>query len=287
VVSYADKILEVLNEIAMAYANGDTAKVGTSTRKLIDVIAWGNTLIHLDRAAEVLSMARADSGVTIALGDLPRVPFRGALHDLLTREPRLAVLEGNVPAYMRVQEIYRNGGGFAMASQAVPVGASEAAIKAATKVTADVQSVIIEGGLHGATTREKTQAVRAVSGARRGYAENIVRTNEAMAQTNGTYTAAQHPAVRAVAPAFIYDATLDDDVRLNHRAANGMVAATDDPIWAIWKVPNGYNCRCAISLLRVDQLEQMGLWDEKTQTVTPWIPRGVRAGARPDAGFAA
>ena len=49
-------------------------------------------------------------------------------------------------------------------------------------------------------------------------------------------------------------ATLDDNVRENHRAADGLIAAPEDPVWNSLSPPLGHNCRCTLRLFhRLDR----------------------------------
>ena len=49
-----------------------------------------------------------------------------------------------------------------------------------------------------------------------------------------------------------YNAINDDRTRPHHKAMDGFVAPAFSPVWAIWYPPNGYNCRCTVESVGVD-----------------------------------
>ena len=83
----------------------------------------------------------------------------------------------------------------------------------------------------------------------------VVRTN---IQT--VYQAARYAAQvsdLANRPYFMYDAINDSRTRETHAAMSGYVAPADDPIWAIWYPPCGYNCRCTVhSLTQAEAIDR-------------------------------
>lgn len=46
-----------------------------------------------------------------------------------------------------------------------------------------------------------------------------------------------------------YDAVMDDLVRDDHAALNGIIRKVDDNFWSTYYPPNGWNCRCGVSQL--------------------------------------
>jgi hypothetical protein len=76
---------------------------------------------------------------------------------------------------------------------------------------------------------------------------------------------------------------LDDArVRPHHKAADGLIAAVDDPIWDTFKPPLGYRCRCSVNFVSVFELEDRGLI--KNGKVVRYLPPSF-AFARPDENF--
>ena len=49
-------------------------------------------------------------------------------------------------------------------------------------------------------------------------------------------------------PFWRYSGILDGKIRDSHAAMHGVVARHDDPLWSTWYPPNGYNCRCRITI---------------------------------------
>lgn len=90
------------------------------------------------------------------------------------------------------------------------------------------------------------------------YSRMAFRTNVNTAVTAGRFRQAQDPDIRAVIPAFRFDAVMDSDVRDNHAAANGIVMAIDNLEWRRIAPPLGYNCRCQVALVSVLELESAG-----------------------------
>jgi len=78
------------------------------------------------------------------------------------------------------------------------------------------------------------------------HAENVFRTNVMGAYNQGRRSAFEDPSVAAEFPAWQYSAILDERTRATHAAMDGKVYRADDPIWAEWYPPNGYQCRCFV-----------------------------------------
>jgi SPP1 gp7 family putative phage head morphogenesis protein len=77
----------------------------------------------------------------------------------------------------------------------------------------------------------------------------IARTNVAEAVNEGRWATFTDPKVAALVPAFRYSAILDDRVRANHAAWDGVVMRTNDPRWTQpqdRRPPNGFACRCLL-----------------------------------------
>jgi SPP1 gp7 family putative phage head morphogenesis protein len=118
--------------------------------------------------------------------------------------------------------------------------------------------------------------------------ENIFRTNLQGAYARGTYQRQAEVADRR--PYLMYDAVNDSRTRPSHRAMDGFIARHDDPIWAKWRPPVGYRCRCAVISLTEAQARARGLaeqvrprvepdpgWDyDRSAGIQPGIDRAVR-----------
>ena len=175
----------------------------------------------------------------------PRVPALEAAEEILSRNPVLA--EG-----WRAARDAWNARGFAVARSASLV------------VTEKVQDQVLRF-LRGGTGLEDTiQAIRRSlqaddSSITRAYAEVVFRTNTSSAYQAGRQAMAARPAVQRVASGWRYQATLDSNVRDNHRAGESFIAHTQDPVWANLAPPNGYQCRCALELVPTSLMRRLGL----------------------------
>jgi SPP1 gp7 family putative phage head morphogenesis protein len=199
---------------------------------------------------------------------VPDIPFREAISDFKARVPELAETAD------AVSNAYMNRHAFACARSADLF------------VTQWVQEKLVDA-LNLGWTMEK--AVAEISGAAEdwtnSYAETVYRTNVHTAYANGEREQAMDPVAVAVLPAWIYEAVGDVDTRPNHLAANGMIAAKRDNVWARWYPPVGYNCRCSIREMDVYELEEQGRMTASGQ-VYAQIPAGIASGAiMPDKGF--
>jgi SPP1 gp7 family putative phage head morphogenesis protein len=125
--------------------------------------------------------------------------------------------------------------------------------------------------------------VGAAAGALRAQADTIFRTVTTAAYSEGRKSMADDPAVRAVVSGWRYDATLDSDVRPNHRAADNFSATLDDPVWRTLTPPLGFNCRCALSIVTPDEARAAGIVDRRGNPIYQSVPPG----AGPDPGFRA
>jgi len=104
-----------------------------------------------------------------------------------------------------------------------------------------------------------------------GRLETIVRTNVSEAYNEAKKAIYTDPDLEGFVESLQYSAILDDRVRSNHEAMDGVIRPVTDPIWEAWTPPNGYNCRCTI--VPVTQFEEY----ENTKK----IPK-----VEPDKGFA-
>lgn len=169
------------------------------------------------------------------------VTFEEMIRDILNREPRLA------PGYKAVQELYSHEYAFAVA-KSVTVKTTERvqealAVAARTGQGAAVEAVIAEIGDWSAA-----------------YAETVYRTNMATAYTAGQFQEARSEVLAPNFPALEYVGITDTRTRPNHRAAFGLIAATDDPIWKAYAPPLGYNDRCSVVILSRWELTDLGLY---------------------------
>jgi len=198
---------------------------------------------------------------------VPKIPFGEAVSDVAERIPEVAT------SAEAVAQAYRDGPAFALAKSVDE------------QVTAAVQKIVKDTMQDGKFPRDAIEEIAAKSeNFTDSYAETVLRTNVATARTQGMFEQAKDPNFRAVIPAFQFSATKDRVVRRgrdedhgeNHLAADGLIAAIDDPIWMRVAPPVSYRCRCSLFGMTKGALrrhkEQPRL--DEDGNVIPYIPKG-------------
>lgn len=84
--------------------------------------------------------------------------------------------------------------------------------------------------------------------------DNIFRTNLQSDYARGRCE--QQGRNRERFPWLLYDAVNDSRTRPAHAAMDGFIARYDDPIWAKWRPPCGYRCRCRLISLTEKQAQR-------------------------------
>ncbi len=158
-------------------------------------------------------------------------------------------------------------------------GAFFASRAATLHQTKRVQTMIGEALREGRDRRSVVQAIQAETEWSRGYAETVYRTNAISAYSSGVREMAQQPELGGAVAALQFSATLDRDVRPNHRAAHGFVAQPNDPAWDRLTPPLGFNCRCSIRPVMRQEARRM--FGSDTLPLNVPLPQG----AGPDPGF--
>lgn len=121
----------------------------------------------------------------------------------------------------------------------------------------------------------------------------IYRTNVQSAYMAGRYRQMTDPAVAEARPYWQYSAIDDGRTRPAHRAMDGRVFRSDNPVWDVWYPPNGYRCRCGVRTLSAREIERDGLTvEDDDPTGQLFEPTDWRTGEKmparplmPDAGF--
>jgi len=239
----------------------------------------GATLV-LQQAAGIQAgtLRQAFSLVRFAVDQkiIPRVTLTEAVEDMVTRAPKTLRRAAERTA-ARIAELYSEERTLAFAysaEKAVTDAAHSFIIKA-----------LKEGIPEGEAGRRLSMSVNDIRSRSKAWSESyarmVFRTNVNTAVTAGRFRQAQDQDIKAVIPAFRYDAVNDGATRDNHRAADGIILPVDDPQWRFLAPPLGYNCRCRVVgisrpvLLRKHQLDSAG----KVK------PSRVPPEARPDPGF--
>lgn len=209
-------------------------------------------------------------------GGVPEVTFQEAIDALVTRMP-VTLRDAAERTGQRVAQLYGESSNIAFA---------RATSETVTQTAKDyIARAMREGFAEGNAAAGLQRAIERVAGDTAdwsmAYARTVFRTNVNTAVTAGRFRQAQDPDVRAVVPAFRFDAVGDADSRDNHVAADGMILRVDNPEWRRIAPPLGYNCRCQVTLMTVPQLRRMGRMTPQGEVIEDRVP----AGAFPDQGF--
>jgi len=164
-------------------------------------------------------------------------------------------------------------------------GAFSLARSASLIVTRHIRNAIARSIEDGVPRDTATNKMAEILGARqldvegasfvRSYADTAFRTVTTGAYNEGRIRMSKDKDVRKFLGGWRFDATLDGDVRPNHRAADGFIAAIDDPVWQELRPPLGYNCRCALAVVLKDEVGELP------------VRSSPPPGAGPDVGFRA
>lgn len=252
-------------------------------------VELARVMVQTMGAAEVLgasmTIAAATTGAKFAAEQtvLPRVTLTEALEDFVERTP-VTIRNAAARTAQAIAKLYTED------RVAAFVRSAE------SSVTREAQSFIARGlregfdeGEAGRRLSMSVEQIREKSGPwSEGYARMVFRTNVNTAVTAGRFRQAQDPDIKAVVPAFVFDAVGDADTRHNHDAADGLILSVDDTRWNRIAPPLGYNCRCQVRHVNVVELEAMGMLapDGSLKRVT--VPStifpdpGFRHGGRPD-----
>lgn len=196
---------------------------------------------------------------------VPHKTFDEAIENLVTREPRLA------RSASAVAELYATRHAFALARSTEQ------------NLTEWVQDYINRSLREGRSVPDAAEAIAAAGDFTNAYAETVYRTNVATAYSAGRFAQANDPDVAQVIGAFELETAGDADVRDNHAAAGGLLAAQNDPVWNVFAPPLGYRCRCNLRLVTVDELRSTGRLGADGR-VKPYFPPSFHR-AHPDPGF--
>lgn len=180
------------------------------------------------------------------LCEVPKVPFREAIEDFKSRDPKLA------GSAAEVRHLYATEKAFAMAKSTSQV------------LTSRVSRMITQALTEGGTVDDLAERIMKVGQAAgddfsQGYSEMVYRTNIMTAYSDGQKAMAADPDVKEVIPAFRFSPVGDVDTRPGHAALDGLIAATDSWVWDLYTPPLWYGCRCAIDFVDVYDLREMGL----------------------------
>ena len=267
-----------IRRMVIAMARGNDAALESARAHLADVVRESmgfaeilGSMMVLQRVQEAMQFAGAP-----AQRILPAVTFQDALDDMVTRAP-VTIRDAAERSAQRISELYGKGRVVAFAKSAE------------SAVTEEVQRLIADairrGGSEAVVGKRITMSVESIRQATepwtQAYARMAFRTNLGTATTAGQFRQVQDPVIRAITPAFRFDAVGDVDTRPNHMAADGRVYRVNNPVWSRIAPPLGYNCRCRLTLQTTAQLQRAGRINGSGEV----IESSVSSQARPDPGF--
>lgn len=97
------------------------------------------------------------------------------------------------------------------------------------------------------------QAIRNISDARK---ETVYRTNLSSVYGQSTrYNAA----TSGVTPYLMFSAVGDSRTRVSHLKLDGIIKRADSPFWDKYQTPIGYNCRCTMIPLTLEEAKRRGI----------------------------
>lgn len=208
-----------------------------------------------------------DAGETTPV--IPHVRFDEAIDKLLSLEPRLA------RSSAEVRELYAKGGSFSL----FPGKGQQVRQTVIERIQAQISAALKEGQ----PIPQATERIRELGNFSRSYACTVYRTNIATAYAYGREKIAQEEEVRNFLPAFEFNAVGDADTRPNHKAAHGLLADANDPVWERFTPPAGYSCRCLKRLVSIFELRRRGLLRKDGSVISYYPPTFSQA--HPDPGF--
>jgi len=264
----------LLDRIALLFLQNASAEIQAQA---FDDLA--RAVAKANETADLLGRRRLALEINAATGTrtfaVPVVPFEEAIADIIKRHPAVA------PGWEATRDVYLDGG-FAVARSS------------RLEVTQQVQTQITRAMRGGATGQEAISEILAAVQAQGtddpiaaewtytgGYAETVYRTNIASSYTQGRINQAQDPVFRRQVAAWEFRNYPGPNVRPNHAAMHGFVAATSDPIWHVMSPPLGYNCRCSLEFVGQKEALKFGAVD----TDGSMVPQDRPSGAFPDPGF--
>lgn len=290
----------LMGEIGRAAIDGKQDVVWSATQELADLIGATGALANLMGRRRMLlefDAVRRHPGIRYAdepdpvTPIIPKVPFRDAIADLVSRDDRLAV------SGEEVSQLYSSQRVFAMA------------FAARDYVTRQVHAMLsrsLERGLQRDRTIQQIAQTLMQPGAMHeriqpddlerfalSYAHTVYRTTLATAYSAGHWRMAEDPDVIDYMPARMFQTAGDVDVSVYCKPGDGFVAGVKDRIWHKYAPPLHYQCRTSTRGVTVDECRELRLLDRQgrvklAQYPTPragWEPHPRFGHGRPDLGL--
>jgi SPP1 gp7 family putative phage head morphogenesis protein len=289
----ARNYLEATEELLMAHVARDKVRARDAREHFSRVIretlgaceVLGATIM-LRRAAQWLpetsNFSRRETHHLLAFAEaptqtvLPRVTFEEAVQDMVRRTP-VVLRKAAERTAARISQLYESGNVIAFVRSADQA------------VTERVQKLYAEALRTGITEREiAAKTKKAIEFVRdqtadwsEAYSRMAFRTNANTAITAGRFRQARDPDIQEVIPAFQFQIA-DQYARDNHKAADGLVMTSSNPLWHKIAPPLGYNCRCDAVEQSRPMLRRAGLLnaDGSVREATR-LPAGAHADGPP------
>ena len=283
---------KAIQELLRAKMSNNMFREEEALKKLSTLIGDSNVLANLlGRRRALLEFEQYKKraqpyrkAFLFAEGDTPVIPtvtYEMAVQDLVTRPVYGDQLK---LGWMEAQRLYIGEHAFALAKTTDAV------------LTKKVQALIVRSMEEGEDMIDASQAVAELGDFTEAYAETVYRTNLTQSYVSGRFQEANDPEIAEVIGGMMYSALLDPVTRVNHKAAEGLIAGTNDPIWNNLKPPLGFNCRCTVVMMDKFTLDEYGLISPRGEVSRGWklssgvvtkVPPAEFALAGPDARFIA
>lgn len=293
---YARFYTDQVQEMFVAYVQGDRAKVSAAREKLAQVIADTMGVAELMGASAVLRTVAgvlapgqrlaAERGHMQIFADqslIPSVTFEEALEEILTRTP-VTIRNAAQRSALSIAKLYSKDRVMAFA-----YSAEQAVTERAQSFIAQALREGIGEGEAGRRLAMSVNEIRAKSELwSEAYSRMAFRTNVNTAVTAGRFRQARDEDIKEVTPAFRFDAVGDADTRDSHGNLDGTILKVDNPAWNDIAPPLGYNCRCQVTLMsrpmlrRANALNPDGSVKESVVPANAGADPGFRHGGRPD-----
>lgn len=273
---YSKAYFAAIHDLYVATVRRNAPQARDARKALADAML--NTMGASEVLGAMMMLDQAARGAQFAAEQqiLPRVTLTEALEDLITRAPK-TLKNAAQRTSQRIAQLYSEDRVMAF------VRSAEAT------VTTEAQTWIARSFRDGLGESDAAKAIRfGVDRIRQetepwsqGYSRLVFRNNVNTGVSAGRFRQAQDPAIKAILPAFRFDAVGDGDTRDNHDAADGIIMAVDNPEWRKIAPPIGHNCRCQIVAVPRIELEDLGRIKPDGSIIQDRVPPG----AFPDPGF--
>ena len=259
-----------MGRIVEAYVAGDLeakdraeaslAALLGATMGLADMLGRRRLLLEMDKKLGRKFHYAASTATPL----IPKVPFKQAIKILAERDPRLAF------SAEEVSELYAQEHVFAMARSC------------SQTLTDRVQEILVKQMQSGgdALRAQKrivklSEVMQATKPFTLSYATLVYRNALTDSYTAGRFKLAQDPDVAEYMVGFRFDAVGDGDTTTWCKALDGLMAATNDPIWNRCSPIVHHGCRSTLTLMSRDDFKAAGMVGRDGKIKAAKMPPGV------------